>query len=232
MLLTSPKALGEVLVSRSYDFEKPAKNRGFLRRLLGDGLVVTEGDVHKHQRKHMLPSFSFRHIKNLYPTFWAKSVELTTALSDEVFGKDKSLDTYNPEYGVTDIGYWATKATLDVIGVAGLGRDFDTLRNSDDELVQNYEEVTATTLELSILFAASLLVPQWLLRFIPGGVDKRFTIATDNLRRICRTFVRDKREVLKSGKDESIDVLSQLMKSNDFSDGELVDQLLTIIAAG
>ena len=180
----------------------------------------------------MLPSFSFRNIKDLYPTFWKKSVELTTALSVEVFENDKGLDINDPAYGVTDISYWATKATLDVIGVAGLGRDFGTLQTSDDELVQNYEEVTATTLELSVLFAASLLVPRWLLRFIPGGVDKRFTIATDNLRRICRTFVRDKRELLKSGKEEAIDILSQLMKSNDFSDGELVDQLLTIIAAG
>jgi len=63
LLLTSPKSLGDVLVQKAYDFEKPARVRNFLRRILGNGLIITEGDEHKFQRKHIMPVFSFRHIK-------------------------------------------------------------------------------------------------------------------------------------------------------------------------
>ena len=47
IMLTSPKALAEVLVTKSYDFEKNAIARQFLSVLLGKGVLVVEGDEHK-----------------------------------------------------------------------------------------------------------------------------------------------------------------------------------------
>lgn len=44
-------------------------------------------------------------------------------------------------------------------------------------------------------------------------------------------MVREKRETMQSG-EQHFDILSLLIKSNDFSDDELVDQLLTFLAAG
>lgn len=47
VLVTSPKALGEVLVQRNYEFVKPARIRKGLGRLLGVGILLAEGDEHK-----------------------------------------------------------------------------------------------------------------------------------------------------------------------------------------
>jgi hypothetical protein len=47
VLITNPKALGEVLVQRSYEFVKPARVRIGLGRLLGVGVLLAEGDEHK-----------------------------------------------------------------------------------------------------------------------------------------------------------------------------------------
>jgi hypothetical protein len=44
LIVTSPAALAEVLVHKSYDFEKPPRAREFLKKILGDGLLMTEGD--------------------------------------------------------------------------------------------------------------------------------------------------------------------------------------------
>ena len=55
---------------------------------------------------------------------------------------------------------------------------------------------------------------------------------TGNLHRICNQLVREKREMIKTSSDEHLDILSVLIKSNDFSDQQLVDQLLTFLAAG
>ena len=39
--------MGEVLVTKSYDFIKPARLRDGLGRLLGVGVLLAEGDEHK-----------------------------------------------------------------------------------------------------------------------------------------------------------------------------------------
>src|ERR1700761_1705872 len=84
LIVTNPKTIGEVLVQKSYDFVKPSPLRNFLRRILGDGLVIVEGDEHRFQRKHIMPVFSFRNIKELYPMMWKKSVALTYGIEEEL----------------------------------------------------------------------------------------------------------------------------------------------------
>ena len=44
LIVTNPAALADVLVHKSYDMEKPPWSRAFLRKFLGDGLLMTEGD--------------------------------------------------------------------------------------------------------------------------------------------------------------------------------------------
>jgi hypothetical protein len=47
ILITSPKALGEVLVNKNYEFIKPSQLRNGLGRILGIGILLAEGDEHK-----------------------------------------------------------------------------------------------------------------------------------------------------------------------------------------
>jgi hypothetical protein len=47
VVLTSPKALSELLVTKVYDFEKPKTVRQSFRRIVGDGILLAEGDEHK-----------------------------------------------------------------------------------------------------------------------------------------------------------------------------------------
>ena len=47
VLITSPKALAEVLVQRNYEFIKPQRMRVGLGRVLGVGILLAEGDEHK-----------------------------------------------------------------------------------------------------------------------------------------------------------------------------------------
>jgi hypothetical protein len=47
ILVTSPKALSEVLTTKSYEFIKPAQMREGLGQLLGVGVLLAEGDEHR-----------------------------------------------------------------------------------------------------------------------------------------------------------------------------------------
>lgn len=235
LLVTNPKALSEILVGHPYDFEKPFELRTFLRRVLGDGLIIVEGDVHRFQRKNVMPVFSFRHLKELYPMMWAKAVALTQTVAAEIReqpGSSIEKNGVTSIQGPLEINHWANKVTMDIIGVAALGREFHALQNDDDELVRTYEEILEPTAERLFYFGMQVLCPQVLVNMLPWDMNKRMEINTSTLRRICNELVREKREAIKADADSHLDILSVLIKSDNFSDQELVDQMLTFLAAG
>lgn len=47
LLICSPKALGEVLVKKNYEFVKPSLFRRIFSGILGEGVLLAEGEEHK-----------------------------------------------------------------------------------------------------------------------------------------------------------------------------------------
>ena len=236
LFVTSTRGLGEVLVHKSYDFQKPRPIRNFLRTILGDGLIIVEGDEHKFQRKHLTPAFSFRHIKELYPIFWAKATELVRCVTAEV--KEKASPTSSTDeklassQAVVEINHWANKVTMDIIGLAGLGRNFQALQNSNDELINNYEEVLEPSTEKAAYFTANVILSRRVVLMLPWKLNETLKRTTSTLRNICGQLVREKKALTKAQPAEQVDILSLLIKSNNFADDMLIDQLLTFLAAG
>ncbi|KAF2858058.1 putative P450 monooxygenase [Piedraia hortae CBS 480.64] len=214
LLVTSPKVVGEMLVTKPYEFEKPEPTRNFLRYILGNGLIVVEGEEHRFQRKNLSPMFGFRPIKNLYPVFWEKAIQMTDGIAREL-----------PE--IVEITHWANRVTMDVIGLAAMGRDLHVLQKGDDELVRTYEEITEPTREKLLYFAARVLGPAALVKRLPLHINRRLSIIIPRLRTICLSMVQGKKSY--PGKS---DILTLLLQSGNFSDNQLVDQLLTFLAAG
>lgn len=118
-------------MNRAYDWEKPKHFRTNLGRILGFGLFFAEGDVHRIQRKALTPVFKSRHIRDdLYPIFWAKACECVAELTKHISTRHKddwgpkASGKGNPVSGTVEVSGWASRATLDIIGVAGLGHYF------------------------------------------------------------------------------------------------------------
>ena len=209
----------------TYDYVKPTPVVTFLTKILGAGLILVEGDEHKFQRKHLLPAFQNKQIRDLYPVFWSKSRALLEALGAELHDLGSS--------GSVEFGEWATRVTVNIIGVAGMGRDFNALKNSDDVLVRSYNELLDPTAPNTFYFACNLIFPQWFIQALPWTKNKNLARITHNLRSYCLDLVHERQEELKSGRaTEKMDILTLLIKSNDFKDSELADQMLTFLAAG
>ncbi|KAK7553582.1 putative P450 monooxygenase [Phyllosticta citricarpa] len=231
LLPTDPKYLSEILVHKSYDFEKPGRARRFLRIILGDGLIIVEGDEHRFQRKSLMPFFSYRNIKDLYGIFFAKSGQFMDCLSQEI--DENSKKTENDAGAVVEINHWSTKVTLDIIGVAALGRDFNSLRNTDDPVVPLYEEILEPTAEKALFFTLHLIGFEKIVRLLPWKINERLDYTTSSLRKLCRQFLADKKEKVKLDTEGvQKDILSVIMRSNQFGDELLIDELLTFLAAG
>jgi cytochrome P450 len=226
VLVTNPKALGEVLVQRNYDFVKPGRVRLGLGRLLGVGILLAEGDEHKRQRKLLMPAFAFRHVKDLYPIFWNKSKEMTSRMLEAIKSSPEASN-------VIEIREWSSRATLDIIGLAGMGQDFDSLSNPENDLYQTYNSIFAGGNRGAQLVQLLLgLIPHWLAIALPLKRNDQIGKAIGTIKSVARDLIADKRAKLEKGEAKQVDILSVAMESGGFSDEDLVNQLMTFLAAG
>ncbi|RYP23585.1 hypothetical protein DL767_008777 [Monosporascus sp. MG133] len=258
LLVTNAKTLSDVLVTHSYDFVKPADVQHALSRILGVGLLVAEGDEHRFQRKKLMPAFAFRHVKDLYPVFWDKSREAVEAMAEHITARGpSSSERADPERqgkrnsAVIEVGDWASRATLDIIGVAGLGKDFGAIRDPDTELGRTYRSVFSPSKEAQRLALLTLLLPNWIVAGLPVKRNDDIASAAGYIRSVCRDLIREKREKMEAGRGSGVgreeekpatvaaaaaapdvDILSVALESGAFSDENLVDQLMTFLAAG
>ncbi|RDA85775.1 hypothetical protein CP532_6296 [Ophiocordyceps camponoti-leonardi (nom. inval.)] len=252
LLVASPRALAEVLVTRSYDFRKPAAVRTTLGRVLGNGLLLAEGEEHRRQRRGLQPAFHFRHIKRLYPVFWDKAGSVVRAMTTACGGEGGAA--------VLEVNSWASRCTLDIMGVAGMGVEFGAVEEQEkgdgdgdgdsSALMPAYVSLSTPSSDARLLLVLGSFLPGWLVRRIPlrrnGVVDE----AAGRIRAVCRRVIREKREARlvmsrteegntshtegeRKKEDETDgDMLSVMLSGGLFSDEELTDQFMTLLAAG
>ncbi|PMB64069.1 Protein LUTEIN DEFICIENT 5, chloroplastic [Beauveria bassiana] len=227
LLAISPKAVAEITVTNSYVWEKPGVVRDALSTVTGVGLVTSEGDEHRRQRRHMLPAFNFRHIKDLYPVFWDKSREVAQAMTKSVHGREGQLH----------VSHWASLATLDIIGMAAMGRDFSAIRDPENPLVAQYTNVFEGQSLLRVFLVLGLVLPQWLIEELPIKRIRQFRDAMRAIRSVCQDLIEEKRAKLQAQKQDKtaqpdVDILSIALESGQFTDVGLQNQLMTFFAAG
>jgi cytochrome P450 len=223
--VTNPKAIGEVLVQRNYEFIKPERVRVGLGRLLGVGILLAEGDEHKRQRKLLMPAFSFRHVKDLYPIFWNKSKEMTSRISATINSSPEASS-------VIEIREWASRATLDIIGLAGIGQDFDSISNPDNDLNMTYRSIFGANRGAQIVQVLLGMLPHWLVIALPLKRNDEIGKAINTIKSVARSSIAEKRTKMLKGESHQVDILSVAMESGGFTDEELVNQLMTFLAAG
>lgn len=216
--------MADLLVHKCYDFMKPPRFAAFLRYVLGDGLIIVEEDQHKFLRKHTAPAFHYRHIKELYPMMWVRAEVLAKTLRQQQADNTGAI--------LIELGHWASKVTLDIIGIAGMGRNFNTVETQIDPLATVYEELLEPDREKLVFAGMCFAFGRPAVAWIPWSVNTLFTRLTSSLDNICRPMVTDKKTAISEKGDDHFDILSLLIKSETFTDESLKDQLLTFLAAG
>ncbi|KAL8636826.1 MAG: hypothetical protein Q9228_005825 [Teloschistes exilis] len=225
----TPAALADILVHKCYDFEKPAELRKGISRILGLGLFLAEGEVHKRQRKLLMPAFAYRHVQNLYPMFWDKSRELMAAI---IASKGESGNVESDESICVEVNRWASRATLDIIGQGGFGQSFNAIQDPDNAISKTYRSLFRPDKRGQILGILGFLLPVWVVKQLPFLRNDQMKQTSEFIRRVCQDAIDAKRQKPKVDREGERDVLSVAMDSGVFSDEELVDQMMTFLAAG
>ncbi|KAJ7670063.1 cytochrome P450 [Mycena polygramma] len=229
-------------ISNTHIYQKSEASRFSLGRIVGPGILVVEGDVHKQQRKIMNPAFGAPQVRELTEIFVDKSIELRDIWAAQAANGG----------GVArvEVLSWLSKATLDIIGLAGFNYNINALGASEgaaqNELAEAFEAVfAAETGGFSVIRFFQLRFPV-LRRFL----RKRDQVAVDaqaTMMRIGRELLAEsKREVAQNGTFETgtgraRDLLSLLVRANTskdlpanqrLSDEDVIAQVPTFLVAG
>ncbi|KAG2222645.1 hypothetical protein INT45_008309 [Circinella minor] len=192
ILITDPNILKEILTINQYDFIKPSETRRFLAPVVGEGVLLVEGDIHKYQRKMLTPAFSIQALRGLVPAIAVPAIHLRNKWL-KLISDNKNNDNKPIEIKISsDLNL----VTLDVIGIAGFGADFGTVQGADPNtsggrLSQAYMDLFSG--EASIQRILALFIP--IFRHVP-------TKRNVALRRDIETLHQEAMHIVERGKSQ------------------------------
>ncbi|GBB94361.1 hypothetical protein RclHR1_02340018 [Rhizophagus clarus] len=226
LFIADPKIIQEIIINKTYDFIKPYNTTAIA--MAGKGLLFSEGEDHKRQRKMMNPAFTHSNIKDMIPTF----IRITSTL------KDLIEDEVNQGNSNVNFTSYISKATLDIIGSVGFSYEFNSLTSSN-ELAEAYDSILnspPSILRMTISLLANY-VP--FIREIPLDFNKKFKNACAVINRVSEKLVEEKYNEARNGELKSNDLLSLLIEINKtlpnekkITDEELKYQIMTFLIAG
>lgn len=117
-----------------------------------------------------------------------------------------------------------------------MGRDFRSMQNPENKVADSFLAILEPTKEKMAFLALNFILPQWVARKIPWRLNNVVEEETGFLRNLCTGIVQEKKASIKASgataKELEADILGTMMLGGDFTDSELVDQMLTFLAAG
>ncbi|KAJ7476547.1 cytochrome P450 [Mycena latifolia] len=236
-----PEALNTILVKESDIFEEAPKIISLNYLIFGLGILSTIGDAHRKYRKIMLPAFSAASLRGVVPLFY----EVAERVRD-------NLITPKVHEGaqMLDLAGILSRASLELIGRAGIGYSFDPLlsgQEAPDRYAASLQELIPTAFKFALLlpllpgilkYIPYASVRRGLIRFIPSAPLHRLRDLIDFKDKSATELVRTRDAALMAGeyKEDAKDVLTILMKDNLFgeekrslTEEELVAAVGTII---
>lgn len=211
-LLARPEHAKHVLVDNHKNYRKGIVFQN-LKRVAGEGLILSEGETWKRQRRLIGPAFQRKRLEQMGPL-------MVQAIQDLVTRWDAERSDGEP----FDVLPEMSKLALDVVSRAMFGTD---LRDRADAFhVRVGEALEYSNYLINTLFPT----PFW----IPTPRNRRAHATRDWIDDVIRDMIRSHRE---SGEDRG-DLLSMMLNARDEETGEgmserlLLDEMRTFLIAG
>ncbi|KAF5354697.1 hypothetical protein D9756_005236 [Leucocoprinus leucothites] len=220
LLTLDPLSVQHVLKNTTI-YEKPWQSRALITSLIGCGMLSAEGHVHKRQRRVATPAFSIQNLRELIPLVFNKGTQL----------KDKWMrlasegaQTCEGPAATVDVCRELSRATFDVIGIAGFDYNFNSIQDESNELFIAYKDMFEMALAQGnpVVTLLAIYFP-WLNKIIPDKRQRTVERCKATIRRVAGRLIQEKKRKIEDaarlGKTyDGKDLLSLLLKSNTSSD--------------
>ncbi len=211
-LLTDPEHVERVLVSEADRFVKPTFQGDALGDLLGKGLLLSEGQTWREQRRLATPAFQ---------------MDRLTDFADDIVAHNESLLADWSDGAVVDVEQAMTRVTLAVITDLMLGTDLSderiqTIREALEPLGARFEPDP-------VRFAA----PAWL----PMPGDSEYDTAVETMESVIADIVAERRgsegdPETDEGPDDLLSILLRARERGEQTDEQIRDEVMTMLLAG
>ena len=229
--IADDKAIHQMTVRNPYNYPKPVRAKLWMVRILGEGVLLAEGDEHVHQRKALAPGFSIGSIRALAPVFWQKALLLSKLWKDEMM--ESQVDTKSIE-----VLEWLNRTTLDIIGQAGFGTDINSLENPQTPIREAYRLVFAFDIGSRILHGMQAFMPST--KYIPAKMNRDMEAARNIIFNKAMDIIKEKEGQAEADTNHN-DIIALISKDNfkKKTEGEeglslktMRDQVMTFLGAG
>ncbi|TGO46482.1 hypothetical protein BCON_0322g00100 [Botryotinia convoluta] len=224
-------AIKQMTTRNPYNFPKPVRAKLWMVRILGEGVLLAEGDEHIHQRKSLAPGFSIQSIRALYPVFWQKSLLLTKLWKEE-------MDADSVKSKPFEVLEWLNRTTLDIIGAAGFGVDINSLENPEAPIREAYRLVFAFDIGSRILHGLQAFIPST--KYIPAKMNRDMESSRKIILKTATDIIDEKQEQAAQRTNHK-DIIALIAKDNlkmkeageeGLSFETMRDQIMTFLGAG
>jgi cytochrome P450 len=212
-LVSSPDGARHVLQENNHNYGRQTRGYQIMSETLGDGLLTTEGDFWRRQRRIEQPAFHRDRI--------AGFAALMTSAAEAMVKRWRGSATPDTAFDLTPE---LLRVTLRILGLSMFGIDLS-------EEADNIGKALVTVLHHTTEHSRNIFrIPD----VIPTPANRRFKEALRALDRIVFGMIAERR---REGRDHG-DLLSMLLAARDEETGEgmddqqLRDELVTILLAG
>lgn len=192
LVCNSLEACRDVLQTHCYSIRKSDWYMRSGKDILGKGLIAQEGAEHRIHRRILSAPFSFANIRKLEPLFKEKAKGLSAVLHRAVENGEDGGKT-----GVIDCTEIFSKAFLDIIGVATLGKELSQLdtigfgtEHEESGFHRAYTEFFAPPDKLKQLL--TFLSGFYPVRWLPLQANRDFKSAMDALHGACTALIQER----------------------------------------
>ncbi|KAI0051240.1 cytochrome-450 hydroxylase [Auriscalpium vulgare] len=223
LLPLDPVSVGHIL-KHSTVYEKPWQSRRLITSLIGCGMLAAEGTVHKRQRRVATPAFSIQNMRALVPLVFNKGEDLKDKWMDMIREQTSEKGAEEGKSMKLDVCHWISRATFDVIGLAGFDYQFNAIQNESNELFLAYKEMfeVAVSQAQSLKAMFSIYLPI-ILTLFPDESTRAVARGQETIQRVASQLVQEKKAQIQQGEESGKayggkDLLSLLLKSNAATD--------------
>ena len=211
-MVTNPRDIQKVLVADAADYVKPEFQDDAIGDLLGEGLLLSEGETWQQQRQLANPAFMMDRLSEFTDTI--------AGHAEEMVGNWRDGETLNVELAMTQV-------TLDVI--CDLMLDVQLTDDQRETIRENLQPIGARFEPDPIRF----ITPDW----VPTPDNREYQAALEAVDGVVEDIIAQRRGTEGSEDDENppMDILSILLrarKRGEQTDTQLRDEVVTMLLAG
>lgn len=208
-MVTNPDSIERVLVTDSDSFKRPDFSREHLGFILGEGLIMSEGEKHRSQRALIQPAF--------YPKRIEQLVSVMTDNAEAMAEKWSAGDTFDVELEMKNL-------MLQVLMESMFGTDVDYEGRNVGEAVKAIEGPTRPTKQ-----PFTMLFPEW----VPFPHRKRAREGMAVIESIIDENIAEAEQREPEGDDlQSLLMKGYLEEDNHMDREQLYDEMKTFLFAG